>query len=239
MSDILQLQNYLFLGLRSCALFDAFNVIQEREWLMSSEINFNALWQAPRAARGLVGAGLLVEMPKLDITKPNSLQRNLVVSIGVIEERNLNMTAGVGSLVSSEEIAEMALDFMFGWVVQRSSALTPESGTVRPAPDLIKGDGLVTYRAAVSLRREHHAVARCDTPVLSEPSAGTFALANGALTPDAAIYYTTDESFPGRANSAAVLYAGPVALAVGTVLTFAAWRGDRLPSHLTARVVTA
>jgi hypothetical protein len=245
-SDILILQEYLFNGLLSCALFDRFNVVLEREFLMQNEVEFNAIWQAPRAGQSVSGIGLYVEMPKLELPKPNSLQRNLVASIGVIEERNINMTEEVGTQVSAEELAELALDFMFGWVLGFSSALTPESGGVAPAPDLALGDteGLVKYRARVSLRREHRATARCDTPTLTDNGDGTYGLVNGSNTPDAEIFYTVGDAaagendFPGRANKNAVKYAAPVALSAGQKITWAAWRVDRLPSHVSTRSIT-
>lgn len=251
-SDILTVENYLFNGLLSCDLFAEFNVVQERKFLAQSEVEFDAIWQQPRPALNglpagrLVGAGLYVEMPKLHIPKPNSLQRNLLVSVAAIEERNINMTATTGTGASAEELAEMALDFMFGWVLSLSSGLTPEDGAVTPANDLIEGDGLVCYRATVSLRRERKPQTRCDKPTLADAGGGNYTLTNGAGTPDADIYYTTGNaydgaeglSFPGKANGAAVKYAGPIALTAGQAINWAAWRADLLPSHLGAASIT-
>lgn len=234
MSDILTVQEFLYGGLLSCDLFAAFPVTLERQFLMQSELEYNSIWQAPRAAGGVVGIGLIVEMPKLQIPKPNSLQRNLIQSIGIIEERNMNMTAGAGSLVAAEDLAVQTLDFAFGWMLGLSSGLTPELGTIMPAPDLIKADGLVTYRVKVSLRYEHRPGQRCDVPTITEVPLGTFTLGNGPNTPAAAIYYTTDGSFPGVSNAAATLYAGPVALAAGTKVLFCAWQTGMLPSHVVA-----
>lgn len=243
MSDILAVQEFLFKGLLSCDLFASYNVVLEREFLAQSEIEFNAIWQMPRVLNGPSGIGMYVEMPKLQVPKPNSLQRNLVASIAVIEERNINMTAGAGTGMSAEDLSELALDFMFGWMMGLSSGLTPEVGAVAPATDLVQGDGLVTYRASVSLRREHHAVARCDQPTITEGPSGVFTLTNGAGTPDAEIWVTTateqgDLGLPGKANTDAVKYAAALALPVGSWINFAAWRGDRLPSHISVRKIT-
>jgi hypothetical protein len=237
-SDILRAQEYLFYGMKSCALFDKFNVVLEREFLAQSEVEFDAIWMSPRSPDGPVGAGYLIEMPKLQIPKPNSLQRNLVLSIVAIEERNTNMTAGAGTQLSSEEMAEDALDFAFGWMMGLSSALTPEVGAILPAPDVASGPGLVCNRATISMRKEHHAIARCDQPVISDAGAGHYSLANGANTPDADIYFTLDESLPGSAGLTAVKYAGPVALASGQQINYAAWRADRLPSHIGVRKIS-
>jgi hypothetical protein len=246
MSDILKLQEYLFNGLLSCDLFAQFNVVLERQFLADRTVEFDAIWITPRkqadGSDGPTGIGLYVEMPRLEVPKPNSLQRNLVASIVVIEERNINMTAGAGSLKSAEELAELTLDFMFGWMLGLSSGLTPEAGAVKPAPDVIQGDGLVVYRAAVSLRREHRAVSRCDAPALADLGGGNYSLTNGANTPDAEIYYTVgapaDLSLPGKANDQAQLYAGPVAVAAGQAINWAAWRADLLPSHIQARIIS-
>ena len=237
-SDILRLQEYLFNGLLSCDLFAAFNVVLERQFLAQSEIEFSAIWQTPRVGRTESGIGLYVEMPKLEVPKPNSLQRNLVASIVTIEERNINMAAGVGSQVSAEELSELALDFMFGWVLGFSSGLTPEAGAIRPAPDVIQGDGLVTLRSSVNLRREHRATGRCDVPVIGDLGNGSYSLTNGTNTPAADIYFTTDLSFPGKSNAAAVRYLGPVVLVPGSTVTYAAWQADRLPSHVWTKVIS-
>ena len=235
MSDILQLQEYLFYGLRSCALFDDFNVVLERQFLAESEIRVESLYMTPRRAGGRIGAGLLVEMPRLQTPKPNSLQRNLVASIVAIEQRNVNFLKG-GSGVACEELAERALDFMYGWVMGFSSALSPEAGGVAPAPETLNGPGLVCLRAQVSLRREHRPVGRCATPAIGEPEAGTFTLATA--TEGAVIYYTLDQSLPGRENGQAVIYVGPVALGPGAIITYAAWRDDLLPSHVSSQWVS-
>lgn len=234
-SDILGVQEALKFGLLSCALFDAVNVVMERELLLSSELEYGSIWQSPRAANGPVGVGLFVEMPRLELPKPNSLQRHLVASVGVIEERNLNMVPMAGTCRPAEEWAEEVLDFMFGWVLGISSGLVPEVGAVKPAPDLVEeaGGGLVAYRAAVSLRRERRPRERCGMPVLTVDG-GMWSLSGEAGTE---LYFTVDGSLPAKANPAAVRYEQPVMVEAGQVVWFAAWDGERLPSHVGVRVL--
>ena len=242
MSTTLQLQDYLFKGMLSCEFFDMFNIVLERQFLMQSELEWSAIWQTQRvgsdgkptdAAR--VGAGYYIEIPKLEVPKPNSRQRYLTASVVSIEERNLNLTPQVGTLMSAEDMAELALDFMFGWVLNISSALVPETATILPARDLQR-EGLVVYRTSVTLRVEKAPMARCDQPAISKDGNGHWVITNGTNTPDAAIYYTVDNSFPGKANASAVLFAAPLTLPVGTILNAMAWRADRLPSHLSQTV---
>jgi hypothetical protein len=237
MSDILQLQEYLFKGLLSCGLFDRFNIVLERQFLAQSELAVETLWLTARQPDGPVGAGLYVEMPRLQVPKPNSLQRNLLASIVAIENRNINLLS-TGTGTSCEELAELALDFMFGWVLGFSSGLTPDAGAITPATDLLQGDGLVVLRASVSMRREHRPWMRCDIPWISQAPDGTYTLGNGANSPDADIYYSLDRSLPGRANLKAKLYQGPLDLQVGQIITFAAWRPNLLPSHISVKIIT-
>jgi hypothetical protein len=235
MSDILQLEDYLFKGLLSCHLFNNYNVVLERQFLAQAELDVSTLWLTPRTDFGPVGAALYVEMPKLQVPKPNSLQRNLVASICAIENRNINLL-DTGTGTSCEDLAELALDFMFGWVLGFTSGLTPDSAAITPASDLLQGDGLVVLRASISLRREHQSVARCAMPSIDEPTVGYYGLY--CATSGAAIYYTLDRSFPGPANSAAVVYTAPMVLTDGQVITFAAWKDALLPSHVAVKIVS-
>lgn len=249
MSEILQVQNFLFYGFMSCARFDPFNIVLEREFLAQSVIEFDGIWLKPRrlnldgSPATPIGNGFYIEMPRLEVPHPNSLQCNIIASVVSIEERNINMTPIVGTQVSSEEGAKMALDFMRGWLMGLSSGLTPEVGAIKPAPDVIQGDGLIANRAAVSFRMQDAPKARCATPTLTEGPTGTFTLANGAATPDADLYYTVagdrdDLSMPGRANPDATKYEGPFQLAAGQCVNCAAWRDDLFPSHVIAKIIS-
>lgn len=238
MSTTLQLQDYLFKGMLSCDFFDMFNIVLERQFLMQSELEWNAIWQTQRAGpdgkptdAARVGAGYYIEIPKLEVPRPNSRQRFLTASVVSIEERNLNMTPEVGTLMNAEDMAELALDFMFGWVLNISSALVPENAAILPARDLQLGDGMVVYRTSVTLRVEKVPPPRCDQPQIIA-GAGVWTIQNGGNTPDATIYYTLDNSFPGRVNPVANVFAGPITVAAGTIINAMAWRQDRLPSHL-------
>lgn len=233
-SDIREIQEALYHGLRSCALFDRFNVVLERELLANSEMEVNAIWQTPRDGQTETGIGLLVEMPRLEIPRPNSLQRQLVVGVGVIEERNLNMAAGVGTGVSAEELAELVLDFMHGWMPMGSSALVPESAGIEPARDLVDADGVISLRTKLTLRRERWPMERCGIPAIG--------VADGVVTltaSDAAdvVYYTMNGGLPGKSNPLACLYMGPFTPAPGQ-LNYCAWNAAKLPSHVVGRTIS-
>ena len=237
MSDILQVQEFLYQGMLSCDLFAGFNVVDEKKFLLDKEIQFNAIWQAPRAGRTESGAGFYIEMPSLEISNPNSLQRNLLCSIVAIEERNINQSTA-GTRVSAEDMAELALDFMFNWYLGMASGFKPEKAAVKDGSDVFGGrvEGLLAYRASVSLRYEHRAIDRAAKVTLTEAPAYTFALAT--TTSDADIYFTLDGSFPGKSNPAAIKYTTAFTGVAGQRINAMAWRGDLLPSHNNAQLIT-
>lgn len=235
-SDILLVQEFLYRGLLSTPRFENFNVVLEREFLADSSVEITTLWSNPRNGRS--GIGLLVEMPKLQAPKPNSIQRTLLCSIGIVEERNLNLLADTGTGVSAEELGERVLDFMFAWMMGLTSGLSPEASALVPAPDLISGEGLVTYRASVALRRNHLPVGRADKPTFSN-DAGTVTLTNGSNTPTATIFYTLEDSetrleniYPGSANPLAIEYSAPFTVSSGQIVRWCAYTTTLDPSHI-------
>ena len=66
----------------------------------------------------------------------------------------------------------------------------------------------------------------------------TVTFAAPASDPDAEIYYTTDGSFPGPGNSAAVLYSAPFAVASSTVVRWAAYASGKLGSSTGMATIT-
>ena len=66
----------------------------------------------------------------------------------------------------------------------------------------------------------------------------TLTFAAPASDPSAAIYTTTDGSFPGPGNAAAALYGAPFAVAGGTVIRWAAYAAGKLGSSTAMATVT-
>lgn len=246
MNTALQLQDYIFQGMLSCDQFNMFNIVEERQFLMQSEVLFTAIWQTQRTdasgkptPQAKVGAGIYIEMPVVDVPKPNSRQHYLKTSVLVLEERNMNLTPGVGTGMSSEDIAELVLGFLFGWTLSLSSALVPENAAITPALDIMNKEvGLMAYRVTVTLRVERPPQQRCDQPAIQQDADKNWIILNGANSPDATIYYTLDNSFPGRANPRAQIYAGPLTPAPGTTILACAWRQDLLPSHINMKATS-
>jgi hypothetical protein len=101
-----------------------------------------------------------------------------------------------------------------------------------PAKDFQPLDG---YRVKFRLRLSRSQTVKVQQPVISENS-GVITLT--CLTSGAQIYYTLDESFPGRSNPVAVLYSGSFTVDVGTVINAAAYLDGSTPSHMIQATTT-
>lgn len=226
------LQESIYFGLQSCALFDPLNIVLEREYLADNEALVDSLWLTPRNGRS--GAGCLVEMPRLIVDQPNSQVNGLLGSVVIVEERTLNLTPGTGTAKSSEEWAVLAHEFMREWIISHAGGLVPEPNAIERAKDY---SGVIAYRAAIRMRAPRTLVPRCNLPALTNNS-GTITLANGADTPTADIYYTTDGNFPGkaevmaRAGKSSTPYTAPFSVDPGTIVQWAAYQESCFPSFI-------
>ena len=102
MNDIVAIQYAIFRGLQSCALFDDYNIVLGREFLVASAVAQDAIWLTA-GKTGKSGLGLIVQIPALLMPKPNSLQREREFSVGIYEERNANFAPPANPVVSGAE----------------------------------------------------------------------------------------------------------------------------------------
>jgi Fn3 associated len=239
MNDIVALQYAFYRGLRSCSLFHDFNIVLGREFLFADEVDMASLWQTP-GPTGKQGLGLIVFVPDLVFPKPNSLQREREFSVGIFEERNLNLTPGTGTMVSADDVGDMVIDFMWNWRLWRSSGVVPAS---RALVEDRRFDGIYGRRAVGIIRQERSAPPRAAVPAIAVDGARFVTLS----VPDgSAIYYTTDGfSYPGPATDgklpgeqAATLYTAPFQVAANTTVLAAAFASGTNPSQTTALLIT-
>lgn len=233
MTDAVAIQLALYHGLRSCKLFDSFNVVLGREFLVQSEIEMDALWLTPR--NGCAGLGLIVQLPTLNLPKPNSLQRDREFSVGIYEERNVNWTPGAGSMMFAEDVADLVIDFLWNWRLWRTSGLILQGNAVVPDERFSKA-GILGLQARVTVRQERRQPPRPATPVITNDG-GNITI---TVTDGSPIYFTRDGySFPAPSNEgkleneqAAVLYTEPFVARSGDIIMAAAWTDGLLPSQV-------
>jgi hypothetical protein len=230
MNDQIAIQYALFRGMRSCALFNALNVVLGREYL-ASKVQQDAIWQTP-APGGEVGVGAIVQIPSLMFPKSNSLQRERQYSIGIYEEPDSNFTPEVGTFRGADDWGDVVIDFLWNWTLWRSSGLILRDAAIVPDAKFLD-QGIVGVKAVCYLRQERRQPARCATPqIVNNNYVITLSSTDGSD-----IYYTTDGfstpapdnngSLPGE--QAAQKFGVPFQVAPGAVILAASYPNANTP----------
>lgn len=225
MTDLVQLQEDISLGLLSWDALATINVVQDRKLRLQQQTDATLIYLTLR--NGRKGCGILVEMPTIEIPAqsapgPASL---MTISCLVIEEPTTNFGPQTGTLTDAETVARRVLMFLHGWLLEGRGELYADRRAIVPVNDLA---GVIAYRVTCPVRLADTVMTRCSTPAISE--AGLVVTLTGAA--EEQIYYTLDESFPGAGNPGAQLYQAPFAVDSSTVVRWAAYRPDYLPSSV-------
>jgi hypothetical protein len=240
MTDIVAIQEDLTMLLKSTATLDLVNVVQFRKLLLDSEQDAALIWQQPRNAGGPAGIGILIEMPAVKVTHPSLPGPEFIAefSFVVLEERITNQTAAVGTQLTAEEVAQRVAEILHGatddlW----GGGMFADGPIIEDVASDVVPPGILGKRVKLNLRLRRQQTERAATPVpaLQEDNTTAFTCA----TAGAAIYYTLDGSFPGKANANAVLYAAPFTPEVGQTLRAAAYADGLLPSHVIHGTISA
>lgn len=243
------MQEALYYGMLSCDLFGPLNLVLEKKFRADKTIQVDSIWATPRVGGG-AGAGLLVEMPRLTVDKPNSQVNHVIGSVVVFEERNLNFTPGVGTMKSAEQWAQLAVEFMRGWIIGQAGGLVVEPNAIAPARDWMTGDaklaenGIIALRGSVSQRAARPNYGRAIAPALSVTgNMATFVPAAQADGSAPNIYYTLDGSMPCSVprddGSSALTWTGAAfAVASGTLVQWIAIQPGQLPSHVGCQIIS-
>ncbi len=232
MTNFVQLQEFLTQSLLANAALENVNIKSWRKLRLESEVDLSTLWLTPRNGRS--GAGILVEMPEFTVPHPNlpGPEALLNCPIAILEEPNINLTPGIGTMLSAEEIAQLILEILHDYQLEGFSTLYAKGNAIVPADEF---QGVVAYRVTVQLRLPREQTARVATPTATE-AGGNITLA--CATADAEIYFTLDDSFPGSGNPVATRYTDTFAAEVGQVLRCAAYKPGAPGSHVSKQTVT-
>jgi Chitobiase/beta-hexosaminidase C-terminal domain len=247
MRDFVQLQEDLAQGLMGESFLRFINVVQYRKLRLQSELDWSAVYALGR--NGRAGCGVLVEMPAFEVWHPNVAGPvgNFVLSCVVLEEPNLNFEPGTGTQLSAEAVSEFILESSHQWEIGGVGVVSAQreairglwrtedlhaavgQGSLREAIwDAQRFQGLVAYRVKFQLQAAAMPWTRVAPPVLHQQQLD---LILTCATGQAAIYFTTDGSYPGPGNPRAVLYAGPFQTAAAT-LRYAAYAAGQIRSNV-------
>ena len=183
---------------------------------------------------GRVGAGVIVEPPGFEVGHPNlpGPEGDLTLELLILEDRITNLSPAEGTQLPADQICQTIMDALHWEQFEGFGQMFCDRSAMVPAKDFAPLDA---YRIKFRLRMPRSQTAKVQPPVITENS-GVITLA--CLTAGAQIYYTTDESFPGRSNAAATLYDAAFPADVGTVINAAAYLDGMTPSHMIQAITT-
>ena len=187
----------------------------------------NAIDQAFAAITGK-GAAIMVLLPDLGGSEPGDRVHFGEVQFDIVCFTNeLFASATGGARLRAVDLAKHVISALHGTVI-RGSLATLSVARVEPfrlesLPEeiaaLYRDQGLAGWAVRLGTAMEAEPVTKVATPTISE-TGGTVTLA--CATSGAAIYYTTDGTYPGSGNPDANLYSAPFALTEACTLRVAA-----------------
>lgn len=217
MIDLVKLQEDWTHKLLSEPALNRINVVQLRKLVIESQIDFKLLTKTAR--NGRLGCGAVIEMPTFSVPSASAPgpQGAFDLTVLVAEMPLLNMSAASGTLQSAEEVAMRIVEIGHQFFMRDTAEFIAGKQALEPA-EFEKGH--IAYRVRFSFLHAPTPAARVAVPAIAE-AAGTLTLT--CATAGAAIFYTTDDSFPGLGNSRAVPYTDPFLVEPGTVVRVAAY----------------
>lgn len=185
---------------------------------------------------GKIGACVVVLMPTLtgdspDAPGPRSTVR---MTVQVIDQPIVNLEAG-GTGKSASQIAERVRKILHMFSTGRSATYTFAAQEPIPVEAGRNSYGVAFTRLCTDCPPRKVATVAISLSSPSVPSTATLTTA----TAGAAIRYTLDGSFPGSANTAALLYSTPFIINAAATLRTAAELTDHQASDVSAKSITA
>lgn len=258
MTDLVYLQSCLTLLLANDPRLANTPVVEEVKFLIDSDLAIDILWQQPAnafsltpsgytinsGATGPVGAGIMVEMPSLNVNSTKVTGSPATWEIGIVcfEERNVNLLPGTGTLITAEQYAELCVDILQLQYIYQFGTLTVKTQAVAPANDFNGSrPGIVAWRASFEATTGRVQTQRSAlvVPIFSGGNC-TLTCADNA----ASVFYTTDLSAPVQKNInpnnaagiGATAYTAPFAVTSGTTVLAASSKAGLITSSITGLV---
>ena len=220
------LQDWMTMLLLCDERLQKITAVQERKFLLDSNLQIDSLWQTVR--NGGSGAGIIVEDVKESLAEDTTDQLiyDQVFGFVALENRDLNFAPGTGTFVTARQIGRIVVDIFLHKNIQPFGQVFARGQLNETATDWIdEGNGIYARRTTLRMRTPAVRRKSCDLLTIAI-AGGQVTLASSSPAVGLQIWFTTDGSFP--ANDAAVneksqLYTGPYAADSGTVITAAAY----------------
>jgi|GEM_PF-1657547 len=178
---------------------------------------------------GKRGTAVIVGMPMLANVNPAmyGVQGDLMIELRVIENLVINEGAD-GTGYTAESLAYLIAQMIPQMNFAPFGQLIADQNLLTPVPEAVM-EKRIEYRVRLKVMSAASPYAKCQPPVIST-SGG-----NVTLSGSGDIWYTTDDSYPGSGNGAAVLYTAPFAQPAGMRLRAAAHAADKMSSDVASQ----
>lgn len=241
-TNFIKFQNFVAHYLCSYNALDRVNIVT-RERLLADESRLPdetlavevLAYTTPReGGDGRIGAGIIIEKPGFETTAPNlpGPEGHLTLEILVLEDRLTNSGPTEGTQLAADQICQTIMDALHWQQFEGFGQMFSDRNAMTEARDF---QPLSAYRLRFKLR-----MPRAQTEKVAQPTITEVALSVtlACATADAQIYYTLDESYPGRSNPGAILYSAPFTVVAGDIINAAAYKEALTPSHMIQATVT-
>lgn len=229
-SPLEQLQNDVEYCLLSIALINtvAITSVRPRSAGAAAQIQtkINNTLAGLEARNGKRGTAVIVGMPILANVNPAmyGVQGDVIIELRVIENIMVNEGAD-GTGFTAESLAYLLAQMIPQMNFAPFGQLIAEKNLITPVPEAVM-DKRIEYRVRLKVTSHARPYDKCPTPVIST-SGGYVTLSGGG-----SLWYTTDASYPGPGNAAAVPYTAPFAQPSGVQLRAAAHAEDKMSSDV-------
>jgi hypothetical protein len=214
MIDLIQVQKDLYGLLMSAPQLATVNIVEERKFIMESQIEMDAIWQTQRPLSGInySGNGLLIEVPDIICDSDGVSGPPQQVELSFVSFQNgdgafIKQTAG-GGLVGdgdtpsfpiaggglfAEQIEQHLIDIVHLLTLGGIGTMKVVARFSSPARDY---PGINARRTKIIMTPKQTAQTLRTATIQNSIAGGSMTLT--CATPGAAIYYTLDGSFPSN-----------------------------------------
>ncbi len=226
MIDFVKLQQDWFYKLLSEPALRRINIVQLRSEVIAGRVDFKLLTKTAREGR--LGCGAVIEMPTLTVPDPAAPYPDGVLELSVLvaEFPTLNLNATTGTLLQAEHVCGLIKDVGHRFFMRDVGEFYISQKAIDPAEF---EPGHVAYRVSFNFRHTAAPMTRVAGVAMTETD-GLITLS--CATADAEIFYTLNDTFPGRGNTAASRYTEPFQVETGTVIRTAAYKADCVGSDV-------
>ena len=230
MIDLIQVQDDLYGILMSAPQLATVNIVEERKFLVNSELEIDAIWQTVR--NGCSGDGLLIEIPDIISDSDGVTGPPQQVDLSFVSFQNGDtafIMPGGGNLFA-EQIEQHLVDVLHLLNIGGIGTMRVTGRFSTPARDYA---GINARRTKIVMTPKQTAqTTRVVLPIISV-TAGVCTIT--CATPGAAIYFTVDGSFPSNPtiavdplrnvpiNAKSQPYTAPFAVTAGQLIRAAAY----------------